>query len=418
MALHVMDEANQCLGCKKPRCQQGCPIQTNIPEVIRLLKANKLDEAGRMLFENNPLTTVCSLVCNHEKQCEGHCVRGIKGSPVHFSVIENYISSTYASQMTQGPAPSNGKKAAIIGSGPAGLTIAVILARYGYDVTIFESHDKIGGVLRYGIPEFRLPKSILDRYQKQLIKLGIKIRPNTAIGRTLTVDDLQRDGYEAIFIGTGVWKPKAMGIPGESLGHVNYAIDYLVDPDVYDLGDNLVVIGAGNSAMDVARTALRKGVRHVSVFCRRYQTAASVREVDYAKADGVEFYYGMRPTRITDDGVYYKKVEMDEDGNITSTSDEQFFPCTSVIIAISQGAQNRIVSTTTGLEMSSHGLLATDEHGHTTRDGIFASGDVVLGARTVVEAVKYSKQVAEEMDEYLTKRREEHKGTVETNENP
>ena len=406
MALHVMDEANHCLGCKKPRCQQGCPIHTNIPEVIRLLKDNKLDDAGKMLFENNPLTTVCSLVCNHENQCEGHCVQGIKGAPVHFSVIENYISSTYASQMTKGPATPNGKKAAIIGSGPAGLTIAVILARYGYDVTIFESHDKIGGVLRYGIPEFRLPKSILDRYQKQLIKLGIKIRPNTAIGRTLTVDDLQRDGYEAIFIGTGVWKPKAMGIPGESLGHVNYAIDYLVDPDVYDLGDNLVVIGAGNSAMDVARTALRKGVRHVSVFCRRYQTAASVREVDYAKADGVEFYYGMRPTRITDDGVYYKKVEMDEEGNITSTSEEQFFPCSSVIIAISQGAQNRIVSTTTGLEMSSHGLLATDEHGHTTREGIFASGDVVLGARTVVEAVKYSKQVAEEMDEYLTKRRE------------
>ena len=249
----------------------------------------------------------------------------------------------------------------------------MLLARRGYDVTIFESREKIGGVLRYGIPEFRLPKSILDRYQKQLIKLGIKIRPNTAIGRTLTVDDLQRDGYEAIFIGTGVWKPKAMGIPGESLGHVNYAIDYLVDPDVYDLGDNLVVIGAGNSAMDVARTALRKGVR---------------------------------PSRITDDGVYYKKVEMDEEGNITSTSEEQFFPCSSVIIAISQGAQNRIVSTTTGLEMSSHGLLATDEHGHTTREGIFASGDVVLGARTVVEAVKYSKQVAEEMDEYLTKRRE------------
>ncbi|WP_337594778.1 NAD(P)-binding protein, partial [Gemmiger sp.] len=153
MALHVMDEANHCLGCKKPRCQQGCPIHTNIPEVIRLLKDNKLDDAGKMLFENNPLTTVCSLVCNHENQCEGHCVQGIKGAPVHFSVIENYISSTYASQMTKGPATPNGKKAAIIGSGPAGLTIAVILARYGYDVTIFESHDKIGGVLRYGIPE-------------------------------------------------------------------------------------------------------------------------------------------------------------------------------------------------------------------------------------------------------------------------
>ena len=218
MALHVMDEANHCLGCKVPRCQQGCPIHTNIPEVIRLLKANKLDEAGRMLFENNPLTTVCSLVCNHENQCEGHCVRGIKGAPVHFSVIENYISSTYASQMTQGPAPSNGKKAAIIGSGPAGLTIAVILARYGYDVTIFESHDKIGGVLRYGIPEFRLPKTVLDDFEYRHLRLkGIKVRPNTDVGKALKIEDLFRDGYKAIFIGTGVWRPNTLHIKGESL---------------------------------------------------------------------------------------------------------------------------------------------------------------------------------------------------------
>ena len=225
MALHVMDEANHCLGCKVPRCQQGCPIHTNIPEVIRLLKANKLDEAGRMLFENNPLTTVCSLVCNHENQCEGHCVRGIKGAPVHFSVIENYISSTYASQMTQGPAPSNGKKAAIIGSGPAGLTIAVILARYGYDVTIFESHDKIGGVLRYGIPEFRLPKTVLDDFEYRHLRLkGIKVRPNTDVGKALKIEDLFRDGYKAIFIGTGVWRPNTLHVKGESLGNVHYAI--------------------------------------------------------------------------------------------------------------------------------------------------------------------------------------------------
>ena len=217
MALHVMDEANHCLGCKVPRCQQGCPIHTNIPEVIRLLKANKLDEAGRMLFENNPLTTVCSLVCNHENQCEGHCVRGIKGAPVHFSVIENYISSTYASQMTQGPAPSNGKKAAIIGSGPAGLTIAVILARYGYDVTIFESHDKIGGVLRYGIPEFRLPKTVLDDFEYRHLRLkGIKVRPNTDVGKALKIEDLFRDGYKAIFIGTGVWRPNTLHIKAAS----------------------------------------------------------------------------------------------------------------------------------------------------------------------------------------------------------
>lgn len=162
MALHVMDEANRCLQCKVPQCQKGCPINTNIPMAIRLLKENKLNEAGKMLFENNPLTTVCSLICNHENQCEGHCVLGRKGAPVHFSTIENYISSTYANQMTEGPKPSNGMRVAIIGSGPAGITIAIILARYGYQVTIFEGKDKIGGVLRYGIPEFRLPKTVLD----------------------------------------------------------------------------------------------------------------------------------------------------------------------------------------------------------------------------------------------------------------
>lgn len=183
MALHVMDEANRCLGCKVPQCQKGCPISTPVPEIIKLLKANKLDEAGKMLFENNPLTTVCSLVCNHENQCEGHCVLGRKGAPVHFSTIESYISTTYANKMTNGPAPSNGMRAAIIGSGPAGLTIAVILARYGYDVTIFEGKDKIGGVLRYGIPEFRLPKSVLDDFKYRHLDLkGIKFRPNTHIG--------------------------------------------------------------------------------------------------------------------------------------------------------------------------------------------------------------------------------------------
>ena len=178
MALHVMDEANRCLGCKKPQCQAGCPIATPIPEVIRLLKENKLDEAGWMLFENNPLTTVCSLICNHENQCEGHCVLGRKGAPVHFSVIENYISSTYASKMVKGPAPSNGMKVAIVGSGPAGITIAILLARYGYQVTIFEGKEKIGGILRYGIPEFRLPKTVLDDIQYRHLELkGIKIRP-------------------------------------------------------------------------------------------------------------------------------------------------------------------------------------------------------------------------------------------------
>ena len=267
MALHVMDEANRCLGCKVPQCQKGCPINTPIPEVIRLLKSNHLDEAGRILFENNPLTTVCSLVCNHENQCEGHCVLGRKGAPVHFSTIENYISTTYANKMVQGPKPSNGIKAAIIGSGPAGITIAIILARYGYDVTIFEGKDQLGGVLRYGIPEFRLPKSVLDDIKYRHIDMkGIKFRPNTHIGGAIGIDDLFRDGYKAIFVGTGVWKPNSLHIKGETFGNVHFGINYLNNPDSYHLGKRVIVIGAGNAAMDVARTAIRKGVQELTCF--------------------------------------------------------------------------------------------------------------------------------------------------------
>ena len=403
MALHVMDEANHCLGCKNPRCQQGCPIHTNIPEVIRLLKDNKLNEAGRMLFENNPLTTVCSLICNHENQCEGHCVRGIKGAPVHFSVIENYISSAYASQMTHGPAEPNGKRVAIIGSGPAGLTIAVILARYGYDVTIFESHDKIGGVLRYGIPEFRLPKSVLDDFEYRHLRLkDIKVRPNTDVGKALKVDDLFRDGYKAIFIGTGVWRPNTLKIKGESLGHVHYAINYLQNPDVYHLGDRVIVIGAGNAAMDVARTAIRHGSRHVQCFSITKKITASDYEASYAKLEGVDFLYNKKPVEITDAGVIFRDMEEAEDGTLTEkTGTEMLYPANSVIVSISQGACTTITESTEGLEVNKRGLFVTDEVGRTSRPGVFASGDAVKGARTVVEAVAYSKKVAEAMHEYM-----------------
>ena len=403
MALHVMDEANRCLGCKVPQCQKGCPISTPIPEVIKLLKANKLDEAGKMLFENNPLTTVCSLVCIHENQCEGHCVLGRKGAPVHFSTIESYISTTYANKMTQGPAPSNGMRAAIIGSGPAGLTIAVILARYGYDVTIFEGKDKVGGVLRYGIPEFRLPKSVLDDFKYRHLDLkGIKFRPNTHIGGAIGIDDLFRDGYKAIFVGTGVWKPNALHIKGETLGNVHFGINYLNNPDSYQLGKRVIVIGAGNAAMDVARTAIRKGVQELTCFSITKQVAASKHEFSYAQLEGVQFEYNMAPVEIKDDGVIFKDVIENEDGTFTDVPDStHFFPADSVIISISQGPQNRIVNTTQGLAADKRGLLVADETGHTTRPGIFASGDVVNGARTVVEAVAHSKIVAESMHQYM-----------------
>lgn len=398
-----MDEANRCLGCKVPQCQKGCPISTPIPEVIKLLKANKLDEAGKMLFENNPLTTVCSLVCNHENQCEGHCVLGRKGAPVHFSTIESYISTTYANKMTQGPAPSNGMRAAIIGSGPAGLTIAVILARYCYDVTIFEGKDKVGGVLRYGIPEFRLPKSVLDDFKYRHLDLkGIKFRPNTHIGGAIGIDDLFRDGYKAIFVGTGVWKPNALHIKGETLGNVHFGINYLNNPDSYQLGKRVIVIGAGNAAMDVARTAIRKGVQELTCFSITKQVAASKHEFSYAQLEGVQFEYNMAPVEIKDDGVIFKDVIENEDGTFTDVPDStHFFPADSVIISISQGPQNRIVNTTQGLAADKRGLLVADETGHTTRPGIFASGDVVNGARTVVEAVAHSKIVAESMHQYM-----------------
>ncbi len=210
MPLHVIDEAKRCLNCKKPMCMEGCPIKTPIPEMIQMFLNGDITAAGEKIFNNNPLSIVCSLICNHENQCEGHCVLGKKGSAIHISSIENYISENYFYKLKNGNVKKNGKKVGIIGAGPAGITIAVILAQRGYDITIFESKEKIGGVMRYGIPEFRLPKSILERYEKKLYEMGIKIRPNTSVGSSISIDDMFRDGYKAIFIGIGVWKPNTL----------------------------------------------------------------------------------------------------------------------------------------------------------------------------------------------------------------
>ncbi len=403
MALHILDEANRCLQCKNPTCQKGCPINTPIPEVIRLLKSNQLDEAGKILFLNNPLTTVCSLICNHEKQCEGNCILGNKGTPVHFSAIENYISSAYAPKMVKGPANSNGKRVAIVGSGPAGLTIAIILARYGYQVTIFESKDKIGGVLRYGIPEFRLPKSVLDDLQFRHLDLkGIKIRPNIRIGDAISVDDLFRDGYKAIFIGTGVWKANTLKIKGETFGNVHYAIHYLNNPNVYKLGENVNIIGAGNAAIDVARTAIRNGSQNVTCFSLTKDVSASDYEYKYAKLEGIKFEFNKKTVEILDNGVVFMDVTEEENGNLNEIKNSnKLYTSNSVIIAISQGPRNVIVNSTYGLEVNKRGLIIADEYGNTSRPGIFASGDVVNGSRTVVEAVARSKIVAETMNKYM-----------------
>ena len=403
MAFQVIAEAQRCLHCKVPMCQKGCPIHTPIPQVISTMLEGKLDEAGKMLFENNPLTAVCSLVCNHDNQCEGHCVLGRKGAPVRFSAIENYISSAYLSKESDEPVVNNGMRVAIIGSGPAGLTIAVILARKGYQVTIFESKDKIGGVLRYGIPDFRLPKSVLNDFEvHRLVHPNIKVRPNTTIGGAITIENMFEDGYKAIFMGTGVWQPNTLHIKGETLGNVHFGINYLNNPDSYRLGESINIIGAGNAAMDVARTALRKGVRKVTCFSLTRKVAAARHEFDYASLEGVQFLYNKKPVELVDEGVICDDVAEYEDGTFEPIPGmRKLYPADSTIISISQGPKSVLVNSTAGLQASRAGMLVADEYGRTTRAGIFTTGDKVSGARTVVEAVAHSKKVAEAMDAYM-----------------
>lgn len=411
MNLFLNEEANRCLVCKNARCKSACPISTDIPEIIKLYREEKFEEAGKILFENNPLSAVCSIVCPHEDQCAGNCIRGIKGEPIHFYEMEEELSLKYLNSVKFEKPETNRDRIAIVGGGPAGITIAFILAKRGFKVTIFEAHEKIGGVLRYGIPEYRLPNKIVDKISEKLVELGVKIRPNIMIGSVITLDRLFEDGYKAIFIGTGVWNAKKLNIKGETLGNVHYAIDYLKAPDVYDLGEKVCVIGAGNVAMDAARTAKRNGAKEVCIVYRKHfdQMTATKKEIEEAKEDGVEFDLFKAPVEILEDGIKVVKTEnVEVDGRIqTKTLDgqEEFIKCDSVIVAISQEPRTYIVSSTEKLETNKWGLVITDIDGSTTKEGVFASGDVVTGAKTVVQAVAQAKIVANSMEKYC----EEHK---------
>lgn len=406
--MNIIEAANQCLMCKNPLCKKFCPIGTQIPEIIQLFREGKLDEAGEILFKNNPLSAVCSIICSHQDQCMGHCIRGIKGEPVQFYQIEEYISTNYLEKLKLTPPTELKDRIAIVGSGPAGITIAFILAMKGYRVTIFESKEKIGGVLRYGIPDFRLSKNLLDVYEEKLLQLGVKIRPNTLIGSVITIDKLFSDGYKAVFIGTGVWSPNKMDIKGESLGNAHFAIDYLKAPDVYHLGKKVAVIGAGNVAMDAARTAIRsKGVEEVKVFYRKGYSDMTATKVELIEAveDGVVFEIYKKPVEIFDNGINLVDTQTVHDESnhellIAEEGKEVFYECDSVIIAVSQSPKNNIVVNNKGFETTVMGLLVTDENGHTTREGVFASGDVVTGSSTVVEVVSNAKVVAESIEEY------------------
>ncbi len=403
---YLHSEAARCLKCKNPKCQKGCPIETFIPEVIRLFEENKIHEAGKLLFDNNPLSAITAIVCPHEDQCKGNCIRGIKGEPIDFPKIERYVSEKYLEELTIEREPDNHKNIAIVGSGPAGITAAILLAQKGYRVTIFELRDRIGGVLTYGIPEFRLPRRIVEHLEAKLVQLGVRIKPNTLVGPVITLDKLLTDGYSAIFIGTGVWSPKTLNIKGETLGHSFYAIDYLKNPSVYNLGKRVCVIGAGNVAMDAARTAKYYGSEEVIVCYRRdYEDmTATKHEIKEAQEEGVQFDLYKSPIEIVEEGVVFistRKITK-EDGSIsleTIPDTEELFPCDNVIIAVSQIPQRHIVTTSPELE-TKYGLLVTDSNGHTTKKGVFACGDVVSGAKTVIEAVVAAKAVAKSIDDY------------------
>ncbi len=405
MPLHIVTEAERCLNCKKPMCQESCPVHTPIPEIIQLFKQHKLMEAGEKLFHNNPLSAVCAEVCNHAKQCAGHCIRGRKDSPVHFSSIEKYISEMYLDRMSVSLPPNRkNKKVAVIGSGPAGLTVAVLMAREGYHVTIFEWKSKIGGVMQYGIPEFRLPKSLLDRYESRLEEMGIQIRLNATIGSILMIDDLFRDGYATIFVGTGAERPRTLGIKGESLGNVHFAMNYLTNPKAHHLGDRVAVIGVGNAAMDVARTALRNGSKEVTLYAMGKEIAASSSEVAYAELDGAEIVTGMQVQEITDEGPVFCKTIYGDNDEIIGHEDERIqVKADSTIIAISQVPRGKLVRTTSGLLAGENGLLIVDDNYMTTKEGVFAAGDVVTGAKTVVHAVDGAKKAAAAMMAFMEK---------------
>ena len=403
MAVHIVEEANRCLGCKKAMCQlRGCPVHTPIPQVIDLFKQKKIDEAGALLFENNPMSAVCSIVCNHSNQCEGACVQGRRGTSIHFSSIESFVSGAYLDRAEFAAPEPCGKSVAVIGSGPAGITAAIKLAQKGCEVTVFEQRSEIGGVLEYGIPEFRLPKTLVQKYRKVMCSLGVKIRPSTTIGGALHIDDLLRDGYDAVFVGTGTWRARKLGIPGETRGNVAFGIDYLVNPASTHVGEDVAVIGVGNVAMDVARQALRHGARTVTLYARSKHVSASSEEVEYAELEGAEIVYGKAICAIDDDGPVFKTAVFDEDDKVVGYEDElDHVKCDTVIIAASQLPKNKLVLTTDGLSANDRGLLEVGEDGQTTVPGVFAAGDVVNGPLTVVHAVAGAKVAVDGMLEYL-----------------
>lgn len=437
----AIDEAARCLNCKNMPCVAGCPVNINIPGFISHVKNGEFEKAYQVIAESSSLPAVCGRVCPQETQCECKCVRAIKGEPVGIGRLERFVAdyhNEHCTDSTKAP-KQNGHKVAVVGSGPSGLTCAGDLAKKGYKVTVFEALHKAGGVLVYGIPEFRLPKAIVEKEVSALTDLGVDIETNMVIGKTLTVDEIFEMGYEAVFIGSGAGLPRFMGIEGESLKGVYSANEFLTrnnlmksyNPDSSTPimhAHKVAVIGGGNVAMDAARTALRLGAEKVYIIYRRSMEEIPARkeEVEHAIEEGIEFHLLCNPTRIlgyenADDrrdpkngsviGIECVKMELgepDESGRrrpVVIPDSEFTIDLDCVIMAIGTSPNPLIKSTTPGLEVTKHGgLVVNEETGETTKKGVYAGGDAVTGAATVILAMGAGKTAATAIDDYLSKK--------------
>ena len=429
----AMEEAARCINCKNAKCIEGCPVNINIPAFIAEVKAGEFEKAYQVISESSALPAVCGRVCPQETQCEGRCIRGIKGEPVSIGKLERFVAD-WAKENGIKPQPAkekNGHKVAVIGSGPAGLTCAGDLARAGYDVTIFEALHKPGGVLVYGIPEFRLPKDDVVAVEVENVKsLGVKIETNVIIGQSVTIDELlEEEGFEAVFIGSGAGLPMFMGIPGETANGVFSANEFLTRNnlmkafrDDYDTpiakGKKVVVVGGGNVAMDAARTALRLGAEVHIVYRRsEEELPARVEEVHHAKEEGIIFDLLTNIKEIymdENDSVRGAKCirmelgEPDESGRrrpVEVPGSEFDIECDTVIMSLGTSPNPLISSTTKGLDTNRKKcIVADEENGQTSKDGVFAGGDAVTGAATVILAMGAGKAAAKGIEEYIEKK--------------
>ena len=433
----AVSEAERCLNCKNQPCVNGCPVNINIPDFISMIKNKDFEGAYEIISKTSSLPAVCGRVCPQETQCESKCTLGIKFEPVGIGRLERFVADWHnenATKKAEKPA-SNGKKVAIVGSGPAGLTCAGDLAKKGYEVTVYEAFHTAGGVLVYGIPEFRLPKSIVAKEVETLKDLGVKVETNVVIGKTLTVDELFDMGFEAVFIGSGAGLPNFMNIPGESLKGVYSANEFLTRSNLMKAyredsttpimkGGNVAVVGGGNVAMDAARTALRLGADNVYIVYRRSMDELPARkeEVEHAEEEGIKFELLRNPVEILgynnpDDprdpkngfvtGMKVIKMELgepDEKGRrrpVEVKGSEYELKVDTVIMSIGTSPNPLIKDTTEGLEVNSRGGIVVTEDGLTSKEGVYAGGDAVTGAATVISAMGAGKTAAKAIDEYL-----------------